>query len=744
MLRSPGRSLDPAARAEVEPRFGYDFDQVRVHTDAQAAESARSIGAQAYTLGGDVVFGAGKYAPGTSEGRRLLAHELTHVVQQQGRPRPGTTRPGVGEPDTAEEHTADRAAEAAMRGWQMPVLSPSRAGVRIQRQTTGERRVAETIDQHKIETLLEHLARRNLDVDDLAAELTDTEMRSLVLADRIRLIDYIARGTVVGNEDETTIVRLLAAVPAADAAVLLAWLRTNNSALLQALDDAIDGAEYRQYHQVLRTIFLRSMGPREAQERMGRAPEFPWADPGLIGAVYNKRFYYERPRFTNTGKLSFTFWALLGPFGMKQAQNVEVDPLEMIRVRFYLAEPEIGAQRGKVIYMPAINLLSLYHKQFRQELWSIVDVALLFAGGAGLITAGTKVRRVIAAIDLLLGTTDVAVREFRENIAGSQVGREFLEAWDALSFLIGVYGAGRVLVATPAAFRRLRDAYRNFRARSANALNPQQANRLNQDMERIFQQADEAEQELRASQPGPIAAPDQGGQARGTATASPDRPAQASTAAPPAPQPATTPPGPQTTAAPLRTGVPQRALATHLRVDPAIVAGLTDAQSTALAQLVEGASRDRRLGLGNVLRAHIDRGREPQRLVDFLNKMEPRKRGRYLEMHARISWPRNWRGRPIIEHGNLEEGWQHIEARHITGTHPDGPGDLFPAGTSRRELQEAANDVVANGVRLSEPGRRMQTFESRITVHGRSDRVRIRVDASDGRVITIFPVITGP
>ncbi len=84
VLRSPGRPLDAATRAFMEPRFGHDFSHVRVHTDAQAAESARAVNALAYTVGRDVVFGAGQYMTGTGEGRQLLAHELTHVVQQGG------------------------------------------------------------------------------------------------------------------------------------------------------------------------------------------------------------------------------------------------------------------------------------------------------------------------------------------------------------------------------------------------------------------------------------------------------------------------------------------------------------------------------------------------------------------------------------------------------------------------------------------------------------------------------------
>jgi hypothetical protein len=82
VLRAPGRPLDRETRAFMEPRFGYDFSSVRVHNDARAAESARAVNASAYTVGSHVVFGQGQHAPSSDHGRRLLAHELTHVVQQ--------------------------------------------------------------------------------------------------------------------------------------------------------------------------------------------------------------------------------------------------------------------------------------------------------------------------------------------------------------------------------------------------------------------------------------------------------------------------------------------------------------------------------------------------------------------------------------------------------------------------------------------------------------------------------------
>lgn len=83
-LRSGGQPLDPATRAFMEPRFGHDFSRVRVHTDALAASAASAISAQAFTVDNEIVFGAGQYAPVSSPGKSLLAHELTHVVQQSG------------------------------------------------------------------------------------------------------------------------------------------------------------------------------------------------------------------------------------------------------------------------------------------------------------------------------------------------------------------------------------------------------------------------------------------------------------------------------------------------------------------------------------------------------------------------------------------------------------------------------------------------------------------------------------
>jgi Domain of unknown function (DUF4157) len=84
VLASSGRPLEPALRNDMEQRFGHDFSRVRVHSGAEATQSARDVNAYAYTVGHNVVFGSGRFAPRTREGQHLIAHELTHVVQQSG------------------------------------------------------------------------------------------------------------------------------------------------------------------------------------------------------------------------------------------------------------------------------------------------------------------------------------------------------------------------------------------------------------------------------------------------------------------------------------------------------------------------------------------------------------------------------------------------------------------------------------------------------------------------------------
>lgn len=136
VLRSPGQPLDQATRTALEPRFGHDFSQVRVHTSEQAAESARAVNALAYTVGQHIVFSAGQYAPTTPGGQRLLAHELTHTVQQGDRP---ALQPQlqIGTTDDPAEAEATRVAEHVLAGEGAPAIHQAPAPA-LARQAGGQ------------------------------------------------------------------------------------------------------------------------------------------------------------------------------------------------------------------------------------------------------------------------------------------------------------------------------------------------------------------------------------------------------------------------------------------------------------------------------------------------------------------------------------------------------------------------------------------------------------------------------
>jgi hypothetical protein len=123
-----GSPLDAGTQSTMEAAFGQSFDGVRVHTDQQASKSAESVGANAYTVGSDVVFRSGQFDPGTPTGQRTIAHELAHVVQQSQGPVDGSDAPGgirVSDPSDRFERAADQTADEVMTSVQASRAAPS-------------------------------------------------------------------------------------------------------------------------------------------------------------------------------------------------------------------------------------------------------------------------------------------------------------------------------------------------------------------------------------------------------------------------------------------------------------------------------------------------------------------------------------------------------------------------------------------------------------------------------------------
>jgi hypothetical protein len=146
VIASGGSPLPADVRADMEGRFGNDFGDVRVHTDGSASQSAKSVNAQAYTVGSNIVFQRDKYDPGSDAGRHMLAHELTHVVQQRSGPVDGTDAGGgvkVSDPSDRFEREAVANADR-LTATPSPASSgdvqrlPDADGPAIQREDVGE------------------------------------------------------------------------------------------------------------------------------------------------------------------------------------------------------------------------------------------------------------------------------------------------------------------------------------------------------------------------------------------------------------------------------------------------------------------------------------------------------------------------------------------------------------------------------------------------------------------------------
>jgi hypothetical protein len=142
VVSSGGRPLDEPVRADMEGRLGADFSDVRVHTDDRAHASAQAVSAHAYTVGSNVVFQRDKYDPTSTDGRTMLAHELTHVVQQRSGPVDGTPAGGgvrVSDPsDRFEREAAANAERVLSTPEPAATVAATAPAAAVQRQADGE------------------------------------------------------------------------------------------------------------------------------------------------------------------------------------------------------------------------------------------------------------------------------------------------------------------------------------------------------------------------------------------------------------------------------------------------------------------------------------------------------------------------------------------------------------------------------------------------------------------------------
>ena len=257
-LARPGRPLEAPVQAGMEARLGHDFSRVRVHTDAGAAASAQAVDAQAYTVGSDVVFGAGSYAPQTSGGASLLAHELAHTVQQ--RDAAPAAELSVAPPDSPAEHHADRAAT----GERGAATSAPAATATLMRRTVADQIAGlfagDTFPKADLDTYLAGIDKSGT-IEDFNE--SDNKARAIVamwtkdrstfaLTPKLKalLIQEMLSGPTF-DDDELAILALLNTADLAD----LTYIFGAGGVTPGRLDDDINGAENDQLRVFLTSWF---------------------------------------------------------------------------------------------------------------------------------------------------------------------------------------------------------------------------------------------------------------------------------------------------------------------------------------------------------------------------------------------------------------------------------------------------------------------------------------------------------
>jgi hypothetical protein len=279
---SGGAPLEPQARTFMEQRLGHDFSHVRIHRSAEAAQSARTVNALAYTVGSNIVFGQGQYAPETHEGKRLLAHELTHVAQQgggthrpsliqrqapAGPPSPGPTPTGTGPAPTGPTPTSPPpppggGLSPAMLEQIARRLRQAMAGLGTDEEAIYSAFAGRTREQ--VDAITETYQRlypgRNLQAD-LRDELTDDELQRLALFDPTntragtpaeqvaRQLDQAMRG--LGTDESSIFAALTGRTATEITNIKTAYHNLTNRDLEADLRDEMSGAELTEALRLL-------------------------------------------------------------------------------------------------------------------------------------------------------------------------------------------------------------------------------------------------------------------------------------------------------------------------------------------------------------------------------------------------------------------------------------------------------------------------------------------------------------
>lgn len=537
-LTLPGEALSQRHRHTLEPRFGADFSSVRIHNGDAAARSAGSIGARAYTMGTDIVFGRGEFNPDSPDGRRLLAHELAHTLQQARAPI-RIQRKGGDPLDELNEVSGDTIQTIIIDPGSGRTRFLSVSGKHFDGKVTS---LASGFKQG--DYLLEHATKKgrtwNIFNQDgsvyrgglqFDVELAGTDFDSLGYTPQVKLkvvsgllpqlIDIEARIKAIKNEvgknlvndaEEQALLKLLEDIPAEQADAFVQRLRqeqVSGTPMLERLDRDIDGANNIALHQLLSRLKLQAGGAKTARS-LADAPTLAWHD--VMGFFEQKAVFSVTP--SGNGKYRIRYLGAItgGLYDSPQyaeiknmgrsdrlnimtGQGIEVNADQPIIVHDYDSDQQV--------VLTAEDLIAYQHAGTRKFLQDIGTIASL-ATPAGAETVGARVLaygvQIATAATLIVDENKLNIRKWFPNW-----GPAIIEASEKIKIAIAIVGVAQLVQGGWKLFanlQRLRAARAVMDAKALAssaeelAMAEKQAAQLEANADKLLSQAELARKEL--------------------------------------------------------------------------------------------------------------------------------------------------------------------------------------------------------------------------------------------------------
>jgi Domain of unknown function (DUF4157)/Bacterial EndoU nuclease len=498
VLAGAGRPLEPAVRQDMEQRFNHDFSRVRVHAGAAAEQSARDVNAHAYTAAHNVVFGAGRFAPGTHDGRRLIAHELTHVVQQSA----STSSPVAIQRDADKDLTADRVRD--LKEYVASHPSPYKYVIQIirfsQKQDLDDNVAADFVESLSA-AQLEHFAstpegREMLDVlynammtghvtshetlqaDRIVyakwkfspaevykvAQLSDPDAAPtpIVLTARKRAdeLNHLAaskryRDVIAGVRENSFIEDDIAArfLTLQHPDRLEAYAATDEGrVMLGVLYDALITGDVTEFERLQADRILaakaktvRAPAAADIAKAVREPAIFPletsWGSTATIRAELlpnaKVKVYYDSRTGLGSKEFARERASLYDRYGESVYSGIILEADEPVIVKLF-------DQGGSIVTVPAIKLIDFFNQQKEDTLGKIKTVSVMAATvGLGGIGAG-GILGWADTIAFAINAGTLFIKANRDVIAKTAFGRRFLEAWDVAEGMVEYYNWGRL------------------------------------------------------------------------------------------------------------------------------------------------------------------------------------------------------------------------------------------------------------------------------------------------------------